>query len=69
VWAGKTREESIRRQLTNNPFPPGEQRVNGEVRNLMLGTPHSMSSRKTSYTSHPKNESTSGELITIESRV
>jgi putative endopeptidase len=34
VWAGKTREESIRRQLTNNPHPPGEQRVNGEVRNL-----------------------------------
>jgi putative endopeptidase len=34
IWAGKTREESIRRQLTNNPHPPGEQRVNGEVRNL-----------------------------------
>ena len=34
VWAGKTRDESIRRQLTNNPHPPGEQRVNGEVRNL-----------------------------------
>jgi putative endopeptidase len=34
IWAGKTREESIRLQLTNNPHPPGEQRVNGEVRNL-----------------------------------
>jgi putative endopeptidase len=34
IWAGKTREESIRRQLANDPHPPGEQRVNGEVRNL-----------------------------------
>ena len=34
VWAGKTRSEAVRRQLTNNNHPPGEQRVNGEVRNL-----------------------------------
>jgi putative endopeptidase len=34
VWAGKTRDDSIRRQLTNNPHPPGQERVNGEVRNL-----------------------------------
>ena len=34
VWAGKSREEAIRRQLTNNNHPPGKERVNGEVRNL-----------------------------------
>jgi putative endopeptidase len=34
VWAGKEREESIRESLMSDHHPPGEQRVNGEVRNI-----------------------------------
>jgi putative endopeptidase len=33
VWAGKTRPDALREELVSDPHPPGESRVNGEVRN------------------------------------
>ena len=34
VWAGKIRPDALRQDLLSDPHPPGEVRVNGEVRNV-----------------------------------
>ena len=34
VWAGKIRSDALRQDLLSDPHPPGEVRVNGEVRNI-----------------------------------
>ena len=34
VWAGKIRPDELRQELLSDPHPPGEVRVNGEVRNV-----------------------------------